>query len=45
MIPRAEESGCDAFLTRPGTPADLVAEIERVMSGEAKVDRRESKRT
>ena len=45
MIPCAQESGCDAFLTKPCTPADLLAEIERVMSGEASVERRQGART
>jgi two-component system, cell cycle response regulator DivK len=46
MFERAEKSGCDAFLTKPCTPADLAAAIERVVSGKTGgIERRRSPRS
>jgi len=30
---RARDAGCDGYITKPCLPADLVAEIKRVLSG------------
>jgi two-component system cell cycle response regulator DivK len=45
MLASAEESGCDAFVTKPCIPADLVLAIEGVMDGQSRVERRRSART
>jgi len=35
-VERAQQAGCDAFLTKPCTPLDLATEIRRVLEGSPK---------
>jgi CheY-like chemotaxis protein len=41
---RAREAGCDAFVTKPCLPDELVAEIQRMLEGRGKKPKAKEKR-